>query len=77
MARILTYEGKDTWIHRLSGVTKLVFFLLWTMTSMLSYDTRVLFAMMAASLVIYKMSKTRWKQVGTVLKFILFFWLST
>ena len=73
MARILTYEEKDTWIHRLSGVTKLVFFLLWTMTSMLSYDTRVLFAMMAASLVIYKMSKTRWKQVGTVLKFILFF----
>ena len=28
MARILTYEEKDTWIHRLSGITKLVFFLL-------------------------------------------------
>ena len=25
MARILTYEEKDTWIHRLSGITKLVF----------------------------------------------------
>lgn len=73
MARILTYEEKDTWIHRLSGVTKLVFFLLWTMTGMLSYDTRVLLAMVVGSLIIYKMSKIQWKQVGTVLKFVLFF----
>lgn len=73
MARILTYEEKDTWIHRLSGVTKLIFFLLWTLASMMSYDTRVLLAMVLGSLVIYKMSKTKWRQVGTVLKFILFF----
>lgn len=73
MARILTYEAKDTWIHRLSGVTKLVFFLLWTMTSMLSYDTRVLLVMVAGSLIIYKQSKTQWHQVGTVLKLVLLF----
>ena len=53
MARILTYEEKDTWIHRLSGVTKLVFFLLWTLTSMLTYDTRVLLVMVVFSFVIY------------------------
>ncbi len=29
MAKVLAYEEKDTWIHRLSGVTKLVFFLVW------------------------------------------------
>lgn len=29
MSRVLSYEEKDTWIHRLSGVTKLLFFLLW------------------------------------------------
>ncbi len=73
MARILTYEEKDTWIHRLSGVTKLIFFLLWTMASMLSYDTRVLLAMVFGSLIIYKMSKIQWRQVGTVFMFILFF----
>ena len=27
MSRLLTYDPKDTWIHRLSGLTKLVFFL--------------------------------------------------
>jgi energy-coupling factor transport system permease protein len=73
MARILTYEEKDTWIHRLSGVTKLIFFLLWTLVSMLSYDTRVLLSMVLGSLIIYKMSKIRWRQVGTVFIFILFF----
>ncbi|TCL60399.1 energy-coupling factor transport system permease protein [Kineothrix alysoides] len=73
MARILTYEEKDTWIHRLSGVTKLIFFLLWTLISMLSYDTRVLLSMVLGSLIIYKMSKIKWRQVGTVFMFILFF----
>ncbi len=73
MAKILSYEENDTWIHRLSGVTKLIFFLLWTLTSMLSYDTRVLVAMVICSLIIYKMAKIKWRQVGTVIKFIVFF----
>lgn len=71
--RILTYEEKDTWIHRLSGVTKMIFFLLWSVTGMLTYDTRVLVVMLLCSLVIFKVSKTEWRQVGTVFKFILLF----
>ena len=74
MSKVLSYEEKDTWIHRLSGVTKLVFFLLWLhITGMLSYDTRVLLVMLACSLIIFKMSRTEWRQVGTVFKFIMFF----
>ncbi len=73
MSRVLSYEEKDTWIHRLSGVTKLIFFLLWSITSMISYDTRVLLVMLVLSLVIFAMSKTKWKQVGTVFKFIMLF----
>ena len=73
MSRVLSYEKKDTWIHRLSGVTKLIFFLLWSITSMLTYDTRVLLVMLVLSMVIYGMSKTQWRQVGTVFKFIMLF----
>lgn len=73
MARFLTYSDKDTWIHRLSGVTKLLFFLLWSVAGMLTYDTRVLLTMLVISLIMYKLSKTEWRQVGTVFKFILFF----
>lgn len=71
--RVLTYEEKDTWIHRLSGVTKMIFFLLWSITGMLTYDTRVLIVMLLCSLVIFKLSRTEWRQVGTVFKFILLF----
>ena len=73
MARMLTYEEKDTWIHRLSGVTKLFFFILWSIAGMLTYDTRVLLVMLVISLVIFKISRTEWKQVGAVFKFILLF----
>lgn len=73
MSRLLTYAPKDTWIHRLSGVTKLLFFVLWSVVGMLTYDTRVLIVMLLCSLVLYKTSKTECKQVGTIFKFILFF----
>ncbi|MDO4284509.1 MAG: energy-coupling factor transporter transmembrane component T [Eubacteriales bacterium] len=73
MSRILSYEKKDTWIHELSGFTKLVFFLLWGLTSALTYDTRVLLVMIVISVVIFAVSKTQWKQVGAVMKVILLF----
>ena len=72
-SRVLSYTDKDTWIHRLSGVTKLVFFLMWSITSMITYDTRVLAVMLIFSIYVLKASKTEWKQVGTVFKFIMLF----
>lgn len=36
MAKILSYEHKDTWIDRLTGVTKLAFFLVWSIISMVT-----------------------------------------
>ena len=73
MSRILSYEKKNTWIHGLSGFTKLVFFLLWCLTSALTYDTRVLLVMIAVSAAIFAVSKTQWEQVGAVMKVILLF----
>lgn len=73
MAKLLTYEKKDTWIDRLCGVTKLIFFLEWSITSMLTYDTRVLAVMFVISLVLFQLSKTDWKQVGGIFKLIMIF----
>lgn len=73
MANILSYTEKDTWIHRLSGVTKLLFFLVWSIVGMLTYDTRILLFMLVCSFVIFKVSKTDWKQVRAVFLFILAF----
>ena len=71
--RILAYEKKDTRIHELSGVTKLIFFILWSVTSMITYDTRVLAVMLVVSLLILRASKTEWRQVGAVFKIIILF----
>lgn len=73
MARIISYVEKDCFIHRLTGLSKLIFFLLWTITSMLTYDTRVLGVMLVISFVCFKLSKTDWKQVRSIFAFIVFF----
>ena len=73
MNRLLSYEEKDTWLHHLSGITKLIFFIVWCLTSALTYDTRVLLVMIAISAALYVMSRTEWRQVSTVFKFVMFF----
>ena len=73
MNRLISYEEKDTWIHRLSGITKLLFFLLWCLASAITFDTRVLLLMMVIGAAAFVSSKTEWQQVGSVLKAILFF----
>ena len=73
MSRIITYRKKDCFIHRLSGLTKLIFFLLWTLTSMLTYDTRVLVIMFAVSFVVFKLSRTDWKQIRSIFTLIVIF----
>lgn len=73
MNKLLSYSHKETWIHELSGVTKMIFFILWSVVGMVTYDTRVLVFMLTFSLIIFRMSKTEWKQVATVFKVIGFF----
>lgn len=70
MAQLLTYSNKDTWIHRLCGVTKMIFFILWSVVGMITYDTRVLAFMFIFSLIMFGISKTDYKQVSTVFKII-------
>lgn len=69
--RMLSYVEKDTFVHHLSGLTKLFFFLAWCITSAMTYDTRILLVMIAVSLVLFVISKTQWKQIAGVFKFIL------
>lgn len=73
MTKLLSFQDKGTWIHRLSGSTKLIFFLLWCVTSAMTYDTRVLLIMIAATLALFVISKTEWKQISAVFKIVLFF----
>jgi len=72
-AEMLSYIRKDSPIHRLSGATKLICFLLWTVAAMVTYDTRVLLGMLIFGLVVFKISKIEYKEVSFLLYFIIFF----
>ena len=39
MSRLLTYDPKDTWIHRLERYHEAHLFLAWSIVSMITYDT--------------------------------------
>lgn len=70
---MLSYIKEDLPIHNLTGATKLIFFMAWSIASMITYDTRVLVGMLVLSLIIFKISKVKFKDVAFVIYFILFF----
>ncbi|MEG0137305.1 MAG: energy-coupling factor transporter transmembrane protein EcfT, partial [Cetobacterium sp.] len=69
---MLSYIKKDSPIHRLTGATKLICFLLWTVAAMITYDTRVLLGLFILGIFAFKVSKIKFKEVSFVLYFILF-----
>ena len=54
---MLEYTEIDSPIHKLTGATKLICLLLWSLISMLTYNTYVLVFMVLFSFVIFKISK--------------------
>ena len=64
---ILSYIKRKSLVHELTGTTKLIFFIAWSLASMVTYDTRVLLCMMFISLVVFKVSKIRIRDISIVL----------
>ena len=73
MSRLISYEKKNTPIHRLSGFTKLVFFLIWCMASAMTFETGILLFMLVTVVIIYRVSDVKWNQVSTIFKAVMFF----
>lgn len=72
---MLEYTEIDSPIHKLTGATKLICLLLWSLISMLTYNTYILVFMVLSSFVIFKISKIKFKQISFVFYFILVFLL--
>lgn len=70
---MLSYIKKDSPIHKSTGATKLICFLLWTIAAMITYDTRVLIGLFIVGIIAFKISKIKFKDVSFILYFILFF----
>lgn len=70
---VMSYIPGKSVIHALTGTTKLVFFLLFTFSSMLTYDTRVLLGLMVISFICFAVSHIKFKDVSFVFWFMVVF----
>lgn len=75
MSTMIGYLDIDSPIHKLTGASKLIALIIWAVASMITYDTRVLLGMFVISIIVFKISKVKFKQVSFVLYFILIFLL--
>lgn len=75
MITMIGYSDIDSPIHKLTGASKLIALIIWAVASMITYDTRVLLGMFVISIIVFKISKVKFKQVSFVLYFILVFLL--
>lgn len=71
--QVLGYQPGNSFIHRLSATTKLVFLLLVSISCMVTFDTRFLLAVCIFSLILLKIAKIKWSQISFIVKFIMIF----
>jgi energy-coupling factor transport system permease protein len=69
----LSYIDRPSPVHALSGTTKLIVFLLWSVLAMAGYDTRIMCIMTVIALVIFTLARIRLGDLAFVLKFLAVF----
>lgn len=73
MSRLLSYIDVASPVHRLNGATKLIIFLIWSFTGMITFDARALIAILVAGITVFRISRIRLKDISFVLGFITVF----
>lgn len=69
MTNIFNYIDRPSPIHRLTGATKLVCVLLWSLAAMVTYDTRMLVVLPIISFALFSVSKIKLRDVSFMLGF--------
>ena len=69
MRNIFNYVERSSPIHELTGATKLICLVLWSLAAMTSYDTRFLIALPVLSLILFRSSKIKISDVSFMLGF--------
>ncbi len=70
MAETLAYIQRKSLIHDLTGATQILFFIMWRVAAMITYDTRILLALFAIGIFLFSISKLKWKEVRFALIFM-------
>lgn len=75
MTNLFNYIQRDSVIHSMTGASKLLCLLLWSLAAMTTFDTRLLAVLSLFSLVLFALSKLRLSEVSFLLSFTLVFLL--
>lgn len=74
-AKLFDYVDRDNFIYSLSGLTKLVAFMCLTFSVMFSYDIRYILLVFVLSIVFFRMSEIRFRQVRMMVIYVAVFLL--
>ena len=72
-SKLFDYVERDNFVFNLSGMTKLVCFLILTFTVMFSYDVRVIIFVLIFSFWILHVSEIRFSQIKVMLYYVMIF----
>ena len=75
MSGIFNYINRESVIHRMSGATKLIVLILWSLAAMTSFDTRFLALLPILAFILFGLSKIRFSDVKFLLWFTFVFML--
>ena len=73
--KTFSYNQLDTFVHKLSGLSKLVCFLLLTTSIMLTYDIRYILGILIFSYIMFIIAKIQLKHIKTMLYYVFAFLL--
>ncbi|EPT79837.1 cobalt ABC transporter permease, partial [Streptococcus agalactiae BSU450] len=71
--QLIGYQEGYGFLYRLSGASKLLFFILVSVACMTTYDTRFLIVVSLGSLVLFRLAKIKWQQVSFVMTLVVVF----
>ncbi|MBM7636856.1 energy-coupling factor transporter transmembrane component T family protein [Streptococcus saliviloxodontae] len=69
--RLIGYQQGQGFLYRLSGASKLIFFILVSVACMATYDTRFILLMGVLAMYLFYQAKIRWKDISFVINLIL------
>ena len=72
-SKVLNYIPRESFIHRLSGTTKLIIFLSFSFLCGLSFDTRVLLFLLVLSIIGFLLSKIKLNEIRFMSAFLVVF----
>ncbi|MCI7606969.1 MAG: energy-coupling factor transporter transmembrane protein EcfT [Spirochaetales bacterium] len=73
MSGVFNYIHRKSPIHDLTGASKLIVLILWSLAAMTTFDTRLLIALPVISLILFIISGIKYKDVAFVINFTFVF----